>query len=223
LACALLIATLLAGCGKEASRTRSPKNVTTREGKDNQSVSSNAEAASHPDKGKSAAAAATTEAKEPAVSAANSQLCEACRNNKLPEVREALAKGADVNARDENGSAAIMLAAFDGHTEIVRLLLEHGADVNALDSSGRTALMYAASGPNQETVQVLLVNGAKVNLRDREEMYTALMFAAAEGQAENVQLLLAHGSDASLVDIDGDTAANFARKNGHTKVVELLK
>ncbi len=104
-----------------------------------------------------------------------------------------------------------MLAAFDGHTEIVRLLIERRAEVNAVDRSGRTALMYAASGPNQETVQLLLVNGAKVNLRDREEMYTALMFAAAEGQAENVQLLLAHGADQSLVDVDGETAANFAR------------
>ena len=49
------------------------------------------------------------------------------------------------------------------------------------------------------------------------------MFAAAEGHIENVKLLLAHGSDPTLVDVDGDTAASFARKNGHTTVAEMLE
>ncbi len=49
------------------------------------------------------------------------------------------------------------------------------------------------------------------------------MFAASEGHVDVVKLLLTHNADKTLVDVDGDTAASFARKNNHTKVVELLE
>ena len=34
----------------------------------------------------------------------------------------------------QNGETALMYAAFNGHTDIVRLLLERGADVNHVDN-----------------------------------------------------------------------------------------
>lgn len=116
-----------------------------------------------------------------------------------------------------------MLAAFDGHTQIVRMLLDNRARIDTRDNMGRTALMYAASGPNPETVQLLLERRADPNLADKEEKFTALMFAAAEGQIRVVEILLAHGADAALKDADGETALDFARQNGHTAVIRLLK
>ena len=116
-----------------------------------------------------------------------------------------------------------MLAAFNGHTDIARLLLDGGAQVNARDPVGRTSLMYAATGPNQETVRVLLEHKADPLAADQEEQFTALMFAAAEGQAEVVRLLLGHGSDPAMVDTDGDTALDFAVRNNHTEVAGLLR
>jgi len=83
--------------------------------------------------------------------------------------------------------------------------------------------MYAASGPYVETVRMLLDNKAKVDIQDGKEHWTALMFAAAEGQREVVQALLKAGANPSLRDIDGDTAANFARNNHHADVVKLLE
>lgn len=60
-------------------------------------------------------------------------------------------------------------------------------------------------------------------MRDGEEGFTALMFATAEGQAEVVEVLLAHGADMKKADQEGDTALDFARKNGHRKAVRLLQ
>ena len=48
----------------------------------------------------------------------------------------AAGKGADVNAKDYNGTTALIMAIRNGYTEIVSRLLEKGADVNAKDYNG---------------------------------------------------------------------------------------
>ena len=47
--------------------------------------------------------------------------------------------GADVNAANQSGQTALMMAALFGRGEIVSLLLAHGADPNVRDASGKTA------------------------------------------------------------------------------------
>jgi ankyrin repeat protein len=142
---------------------------------------------------------------------------------RLQAVLSELKKGVAVNAPDQDQRTALMLAAFDGHTSIVQALLDVGAQVDLSDSLGRTALMYAASGSNPETVALLLKYKADPNLADGGEHWTALMFAAAEGQSRIVTLLLEHGADMSLTDVDGETAADFARNNGHQDVLQILQ
>ena len=44
-----------------------------------------------------------------------------------------IAKGADVNAKDEFGYTPLHHAAWNGRTEIDEMLIADGADVNAMD------------------------------------------------------------------------------------------
>ena len=58
-------------------------------------------------------------------------------------VKLLLAKGADVNAVDDQGNTALMLAANAGEFQIVASLIDAGANVNAKNKEGLTALGLA--------------------------------------------------------------------------------
>ena len=155
--------------------------------------------------------------------ALQNELLQSAMQGDAAQVAESLKRGAEVNGQDEQKRSALMLAGFEGHTEVAKFLLEHGADANLADINGRTALMFASSGPFPETVTLLLEKGADVNAADTHEGWTALMFAAGEGQLEVCQALLRGGADKTLKDNDGDQAIDHAGNSKHQKVVELLK
>ncbi|MFX0200286.1 MAG: ankyrin repeat domain-containing protein, partial [Candidatus Hodarchaeota archaeon] len=81
-----------------------------------------------------------------------SPLMEAASKGDTEKVHALLAKGADVNAKDNDGLTALMRAALQGHTDTVHALLAKGADVNAKDNDGLTALMRAALQGHTDTV-----------------------------------------------------------------------
>ena len=92
----------------------------------------------------------------------------------MPEVVQALlAKGADVNHRNELGETALHVAARRskgrGHAEVAQALLAAGVEVNARNNKGETALALVAGSDerarNDEFVQALLSRGAT---NDRE-------------------------------------------------------
>ena len=66
-----------------------------------------------------------------------------------------------VDAKDECGRTALMRAAYDGNTNIVKTLLGRGANVNARDVADATALTMAISGGCDEIEQLLRDAGAK--------------------------------------------------------------
>ena len=142
---------------------------------------------------------------------------------RVERVRRSLEQGLDVDRTDPNGRTALMMAAFEGYTEVVEVLLDHGAEVDRIDVSGRSALMYASSGPFPQTVELLIENDAEVNRADTTEGWTALMFAAAEGHRLVVEILLGHGADIELTDEDGDAAIDHARERGQTDIVDLFE
>ena len=74
------------------------------------------------------------------------------------EIAELLiAKGADVNAKSDDGWTSLHDATSIGHNEIVELLITKGADVNAKNNYGNTPLDLASG----ETVNFLRQHGGK--------------------------------------------------------------
>ena len=76
-------------------------------------------------------------------------------------VKQHLANGVDVNAKDAWGGTPLHYAASGGHKEIVELLIAKGAAVNAKRSDGGTPLDWAEeTGFNKETADLLRKHGA---------------------------------------------------------------
>ncbi len=65
----------------------------------------------------------------------------ACLDGDEKTATALITKGANVNARDEEGFAPLMKV---NDARMVDLLVKHGADVNAKSNDGMTALMTAA-------------------------------------------------------------------------------
>ncbi len=105
-----------------------------------------------------------------------------------------LSKGADVNARENNGATPLILAAMGGKVEIdgqgplVALLLAHKADINAKSLNGMTALHVAALLGKADVVKVLLANGADTHAEDQKGN-TPSDYAAQQGRREALKLL----------------------------------
>lgn len=71
------------------------------------------------------------------------KLLEAVKNNNLEKVKKYLQKGADKNAKDNEGNTALILASINDYPEIVKLLIQAGADLTVRNNKGDTALIYA--------------------------------------------------------------------------------
>ena len=82
----------------------------------------------------------------------------------LAAIDAQLASGAAINARDGHGQTALMNAARDGQTDVVRLLVERGAALDHHAKYGLTALMLAVLRGHVEVVRVLVEAGADLAL-----------------------------------------------------------
>jgi hypothetical protein len=80
----------------------------------------------------------------------------------LAEVRNLLAKGADVNATQEiNGATPLMVASKYGNLAVVQALLAKGARVNVTDNYGQTALSRAVKYKHPDVAEALRRAGAR--------------------------------------------------------------
>jgi len=163
-------------------------------------------------------------------------LLEAARDGNIEAVRQHLAAGADVNAKDNVGFTPLHRAAT---TEIAELLIAKGADVNARRDNGLTPLHYAAVQGRKEITELLIAAGADVNakddfsgtpldeansgtyapLRKHGGKHGTIHGAAYGGDIEAVKEFLAAGTDVNAKTMHGGTPL----RNAKTKeIAELL-
>ena len=87
---------------------------------------------------------------------ADRALIDASREGNIEAVKQHLAAGTDVNAKDNRGRTPLLWAAFTDRMEIAELLIAKGADVNAKSKEGKTPLDRAI---NKETADLLRKHG----------------------------------------------------------------
>ena len=95
----------------------------------------------------------------PTVKALDSSILAAAQEGNIEAVKQHLAAGADVNAKDKRDVTPLNGAAANGDKEIAELLIAKGADVNAKNDNRRTPLDLAKRHP--ETAKLLRKHGGK--------------------------------------------------------------
>ena len=96
--------------------------------------------------------------------------------------------GANVNAQERHGFAALHKAAIEGYTSFADFLLEHGARIDLQDNEGNTALHYAVANDHKKIIEFLIRNNAQI-MRNKLGQ-TALEWAEAAGNVAMVQKAL---------------------------------
>ena len=129
----------------------------------------------------------------------------------------------DLNPLDYGSTGHWMLsAAYNGHTEVVKLLLKLGVDLTVHNWRGETALTVAAAEGQAEVVELLLESGADINIQGKGSAgRTALMKAVERGNTEVVEILLKHGADVNILGYD-KSALSIAVCKRRTEIVKLL-
>ena len=93
----------------------------------------------------------------PTAKAPEISIHKAAYQGNIEAVKQHIAAGTDVNAKDDSGWTPLHWAASKVHNKTAKLLIEEGADVNVVNKDGLAPLDYAEN----QIFGVLIDNGAK--------------------------------------------------------------
>ncbi|XP_078275404.1 protein phosphatase 1 regulatory inhibitor subunit 16B-like [Rhinoraja longicauda] len=93
------------------------------------------------------------------------QIRTAVEQQMIVDIKEAVQKGTDLNARDAQGATLLHVVAANGYCTVAEMLLEHGAKVNIKDRDGWEPLHAAACWGQMQIAELLTANGASLNAK----------------------------------------------------------
>ena len=143
------------------------------------------------------------------------ELLKAAEAGDLDEVKFWLERGADVNARHQNGDTPLIIAVRDSHAEVSKHLItrkDHPTNPNLANNQNETALTLAAKHSATQTAVLLLKAGAKPNMQD-DEGRAAVHYAAVNGDDTTIKALADAGANLDLP----------RRKGGETPLILAVR
>lgn len=150
-------------------------------------------------------------------------LMTAVNNNDGSAVKKLIAQGVNVSELDSNQDAPLVMAAYKGYSEIVRLLLEAGADVTAVDPGMKaTALHAAAYAGRTEAAKLLVQHKIDIDKQGPYNGYTALHDAIWQGNVETAEVIINAGANLNLKSNSGQTPLEFAKSKNNKKIIALI-
>ena len=135
---------------------------------------------------------------------------------------ELVAKGADVNQTQADGTTPLHWAVYRFDRELVQTLLKKGARVNATNKYGASPLSEAVRVANLEITGMLIEAGADTNIVN-EDGQTPLMLAARTGNVALARLLVERGADVNRREkFRNQSAVMWAAAQNHPEMVAFL-
>ena len=123
---------------------------------------------------------------------ADRALVKAAIDGNIEAAKQAIADGADVDAKGKVGSTALLWAITFSNTEVAELLIAKDADVNARGRLfGITPLHAAASEDLKEIAELLISKNVNVNAKLKDGT-TSLDMAIGDKHPEIIDLLRKH-------------------------------
>jgi uncharacterized protein len=152
-------------------------------------------------------------------------LHEWARRNAVWEVKDAIAKGLNLNAKDAFGCTPLHCAIAGRSVETALLLLEHGADLRAQDNNGSTALHYAiAHGLPRVAEELLKHDPAMIGISDKhgnEPLWTAAF--NSKGDYSLVSMLKRYGADPRHDNNVNLSPVDIAKRKGDETLLRILE
>jgi len=143
------------------------------------------------------------------------KMFEALEVNDIETIRQQLARGCDVNAKNETGETPLHVSR---NKAIVKMLILQGANVNAVDEYNMTPIFTK----NLDLSRILIEAGANINQRSYKGN-TPLMFYSYSGYIKGIQYLVSLGASVNEKNVDGQTAYDIAETFGQFDLLDYLK
>ena len=135
---------------------------------------------------------------------------------------EVIAKGADVNQTQPDGTTPLHWATYQVDRELVEALIKKGARADVVNRYGASPLAEAIKVANVPLVELLLEAGANANVAN-EDGQTALMLAARTGNVALAEALVREGADVNRRERMRDqSAVMWAAAQNHPDMVKFL-
>jgi ankyrin repeat protein len=128
-----------------------------------------------------------------------SSLSDAIQSGNRAAAMDMIAKGADVNAAESDGTTALHWAVHRDDVELVDRLIRAGAKVNRTNDYGSSPMSEAATVGNIAMLQKLIDAGANVESPNADGQ-TALMIVARTNNVAAARLLLNKGANVNRVE-----------------------
>lgn len=148
-------------------------------------------------------------------------LINALASRNASRFKDLLARGANVNARNDDGDTPLHYAAIIGNKRIAVALVAKGADISAKNANGDTPLHDAVRGGNKGIVEALIAAGGDVNAKGAYDL-TPLHVAVHEGDQNIVTALLAMGADVNATTNNGILPLDIAALHRNKKIAAIL-
>ncbi|BDG76743.1 ankyrin repeat domain-containing protein [Wolbachia pipientis] len=168
------------------------------------------------------------------------ELSDAVQSNSFSKVKSLVSRGANINAKDNDGNTLLHNAAREDRLDAVKCLIDNGANINVKNNRNLTPLQVVGSNSNIErvlrqahldkellltvkseevlkTINNLIVKG----INGGEDRHGAYYFAWA-GDLGTVKFIVQNEGSVNVTDKYGCTLLHWAALKGHSDIAKFL-